>query len=196
MSTLFLAHRIPFPPDRGDKIRSWRLLQGLGRLGKVHLVSFADDEGDAAHLPALREAMGGTLGQAHIFVRRRGSATAGLRAVASGKPVSLTLFDDGELRRAVEQLLRREPIETIFAFSGQMAQFVPEQVPQRVILDLGDVDSEKFAAYGRVASGPMAWVYRREAKRLFAFERASAKRADAVTFVSEAEAALFRQLTG
>jgi len=53
---LFLAHRIPFPPDRGDKIRSWHLLKHLSGLGRVHLASFADDEADAAQLPALRVA--------------------------------------------------------------------------------------------------------------------------------------------
>src|SRR3546814_15527540 len=60
---LFLAHRIPYPPDRGDKIRSWHMLKHLGGLARVHLACFADDEGDAAHLPALREAMGGSLGE-------------------------------------------------------------------------------------------------------------------------------------
>ncbi|HMC91508.1 MAG TPA: glycosyl transferase family 1, partial [Allosphingosinicella sp.] len=49
METLFLAHRIPFPPDRGDKIRSWHLLKHLATLGRVHLACFADDEADAAH---------------------------------------------------------------------------------------------------------------------------------------------------
>ena len=59
---LFLAHRIPFPPDRGDKIRSWNLLKQLASLGRVELACLADDEEDAAHLPALREALGGRLG--------------------------------------------------------------------------------------------------------------------------------------
>ncbi len=59
---LFLAHRIPFPPDRGDKIRSFHELKHLAGLGRVHLACFADDEADAAHLAALREALGGGLG--------------------------------------------------------------------------------------------------------------------------------------
>jgi polysaccharide biosynthesis protein PslH len=63
-------------------------------------------------------------------------------------------------------------------------------------MDLGDVDSEKFAQYAETSRSPMRWVYRREADRLFSFERATAERADVTTFVSDAEAALFRRMTG
>ena len=194
--TLFLAHRIPFPPDRGDKIRSWHLLRHLAALGRVHLACFADDEADAAHLPALREALGGSLGEAHVEVRRTSRAVAGLRALALRRPASLTLFDSAVLRGFVTHLLATEQVDTIFAFSGQMAQFVPHGSGRRFIMDFGDVDSAKFAQYAEEGAGPMAWVNRREAAHLSTFERTTAERADVVTFVSEAEAALFRAGTG
>ena len=195
-SILFLAHRIPFPPDRGDKIRSWHLLKHLAGLAQVHLACFADDEADAAHLPALRAALGGRLGEARVEVRRTSKAVAGARALLEGKPVSLTLFDSPKLRRFVDRLLASGRIGTVVGYSGQMAQFVPEGIAQRFVMDLGDMDSAKFAQYAEEGSGPMAWVHRREAERLFALERATAERADVTTFVSEAEAALFRQRTG
>ena len=194
METLFLAHRIPFPPDRGDKIRSWHILKHLAMLGRVHLACFADDEADAAHLPALRDALGGALGEAHVQIRRTGKATAAGRALLEGKPVSLTMFDSAELRRFVTSMLGGA-VDTVFAFSGQMAQFVPERLRQRFVMDFVDMDSAKFAAYAD-AGGPLAVIHRREAKRLFAFERAVAVRADASLFVSEAEAALFRARAG
>jgi len=193
--TLFLAHRIPFPPDRGDKIRSWHLLKHLAALGPVHLACFADDEADAAHLPALREALGGRLGEAHVEVRRAGKAVAAARALASGRPVSLTLFDSAALRRFVERKLADPEVGCVFAFSGQMAQFVPERPRKRFVMDFVDMDSAKFAAYAD-AGGPLAPVHRREAKRLFAFERQVAASADVSLFVSEAEAALFRSRAG
>ncbi|WP_114951099.1 TIGR03087 family PEP-CTERM/XrtA system glycosyltransferase [Sphingosinicella terrae] len=193
---LFLAHRIPFPPDRGDKIRSWHLLRALGELGRVHLACFADDEADAAHLAGLRQAMANRLGATHVEVRRTGKAAAGARALVESKPVSLTLFDSPRLRAFVERLLAEGNVGTVFAFSGQMAQFVPSGLAQRFVMDLGDVDSDKFAQYAADGRGPMRWVNQREARRLSAFERATAARADVTTFVSEAEAALFRQRTG
>ena len=71
---LYIAHRIPYPPDRGDKIRSWHMLKHMAGMGRVHLACFADDEADAAHLPALRAALGGALGEAHVEIRRTGRA--------------------------------------------------------------------------------------------------------------------------
>src|SRR5919199_5099337 len=84
-SILFLAHRIPFPPDRGDKIRSWHILRHLASLGRVHLGCFADDEADAAHLGALKAALPG-LGEVHVEVRRTGKAGAAARALLAGRP--------------------------------------------------------------------------------------------------------------
>jgi sugar transferase (PEP-CTERM/EpsH1 system associated) len=185
---LFLAHRIPFPPDRGDKIRSFNILKHLSKLGTVHLACFADDEADAAHLPALREALGGRLGEAHVEVRQTSRAAAGARALLSGKPVSLTLFDSGAMRGFVQRLLAARDVATVFAFSGQMAQFVPAGAP--LVMDFVDMDSAKFEAYA-AQGGPLASIHRREARRLFAFERETAARARVSLFVSEAEAALF-----
>jgi sugar transferase (PEP-CTERM/EpsH1 system associated) len=193
---LFLAHRIPFPPDRGDKIRSWHMLRHLAGLARVHLACFADDEHDAAHLPALRAALGDALGGAHVEVRRRGRTAAGLAALAAGKPVSLTLFDAPGLRAFVARMLGSGRIGAVFAFSGQMAQFVPDPCPARFVMDFVDMDSAKFAAYAETSAPPMRWVHAREAKRLFAFEKATAARADAALFVSAAEAGLFRARTG
>ena len=193
---LFLAQRIPFPPDRGDKIRTWHVLKHLSGLARVHLACLADDEADAAHLLALREALGGRLGEAHVAVRGSTKAAAGARALLEGRPVSLTLFDSAILRDFVGRLLASKPIATVFAFSGQMAQFVPERLGRRFVMDFGDVDSAKFAQYADEGAGAMRWVNRREAKLLSAFERATAARADLSLFVSEAEAALFRSKTG
>jgi sugar transferase (PEP-CTERM/EpsH1 system associated) len=192
METLFLAHRIPFPPDRGDKIRSWNLLKHLATLGTVHLATFADDEADAAHLPALREALNGALGEAHVEIRKGSRAAAAARALLTNKPASLTLFDSAAMRAFVARTLAAQDIGTIFAFSGQMAQFVPSSTSARFVMDFVDMDSAKFAAYGRKGVGPMSLVNRREGARLFAWERAVAARADTSLFVSEAEAQLFR----
>jgi len=186
---LFLAHRIPFPPDRGDKIRSFNVLRHLCQLTKVHLACFADDEADAAHLAALREALGGALGEAHVEVRRTSRAAAGARALLSGKPVSLTLFDSGATRGFAHRILARPEVGTAFAFSSQMAQFVPAGT--RLIMDFVDMDSAKFEAYAD-GGGPLASVHRREARCLFAFERETAARAAFSLFVSDAEADLFR----
>jgi sugar transferase (PEP-CTERM/EpsH1 system associated) len=189
---LFLAHRIPYPPDRGDKIRSWNMLKFLAGLGRVHLACFADDAKDAAHLAGLKAELGSAIGRTHVELRSTGRISAALQALRSGGPVSLPLFGSERMQGFVDDILASEPVGTIFAFSGQMAQFVPGNAPQRFVMDFVDMDSAKFADYAREGGGPSAWVHAREAGKLFAFERATAARADLSLFVSEAEAGLFR----
>ncbi len=187
---LFLAHRIPYPPNRGDKIRSWNVLKHLGSLGRVHLACFADDEEDAGHLEALRREMGAALGQAHVEIRRKGKFRAAAEALRSGKPILLTMFDSEGMHEFVRQTLAREQVDAVYAFSVQMAQFIPAGCRQTFVMDFVDVDSAKFAEYAH--SGGLRWVYRREAGKLSDFERATAARAETSLFVSESEAKLFR----
>jgi polysaccharide biosynthesis protein PslH len=189
---LFLAHRIPFPPDRGDKVRSFHILRHLASLATVHLACFADDPADALHLPALRKALGGRLGEAHVDVRTAGKASAGARALLAGKPVSLTAFGSRRLAAFAARIAARA--DSTFVFSGQMAQFVPAGT--RFVMDFVDVDSAKFEAYAEDGPLAMRWINRREAVRLADFERAVAARAETCLFVSEAEATLFRARSG
>lgn len=188
---LFLAHRVPFPPDRGDKIRSYHMLRHLAGRGRLHLAAFADDARDMD-----RPELAAVAASRTIVRRSKLPLVAGVQALASGRPLSLTAFDDAAMRRAVREVLTREAIETIFVFSSQMAQYLPAEPGARVIMDFVDMDSAKFAAYAEGAGGPMRWVYGREARLLRGFEQTVAARADASLFVSEAEAALFRSATG
>ena len=193
---LFLAHRIPFPPDRGDKIRSWHVLRHLAQRARVHLACFADDGADAAHLEGLRAALGDRLGEVHVEVRTTSKAAAAANALRTGKPLSLTLFDSATMRRFVAGRLADARVRGVYVFSGQMAQFVPPRISQRFVMDFVDMDSEKFASYAADGAGVMRHVHAREAKKLFAFERAVAARADVSLFVSDAEAALVRARSG
>ncbi|MGC6399184.1 TIGR03087 family PEP-CTERM/XrtA system glycosyltransferase [Sphingomonas sp. FW199] len=189
---LFLAHRVPFPPDRGDKIRSYHQMVHLARSHRVHLIAFADDPRDLGHGAAL-DAL---VASHRILPRTKGRARAAAEALTTGRPVSLTAFADPAMRAAVDAVLTREPIDAIFVYSGQMAQYLPASGGPRVIMDFVDMDSAKFADYAATARGPMAWMMQREARMMQAFEAAIADRVEASLFVSDAEAALFRQRTG
>ena len=61
-------------------------------------------------------------------------------------------------------------------------------------MDLADVDSEKWRAYAGTAGFPMRHVYRREWRKVAALERRIAQECDLSTFVSAAEADLFKTL--
>lgn len=186
---LFLAHRIPFPPDRGDKIRSCHVLRHIARLAPVHVACFADDEGDMGHEPDLA-----AVAASHCLVpRTRSLKLAGVEALASAKPVSLTAFADKRIAAYVAQVLAERPVSAIYVFSGQMAQYIPATFAGRVVMDFVDVDSAKFEAYAAAARFPASRLYAREARLLSRFESEVARRAHASLLVTPEEAALFRQ---
>lgn len=192
---LFLAHRAPWPPDRGDRIRSWHLLEAALKLAPVHVAALADTETDAM---IARERLAPLCASLFITARSISRPAALSRALLRGQPASVAAFASDAVQAHVDTLLASGRITHILAFSGQSAQFVPEGFAGRFVMDFADVDSAKFAQQGRDAPAlsPLGWVHGREGRQLAAFEAAIARRADLSLFVSEAEAALFRKLTG
>jgi sugar transferase (PEP-CTERM/EpsH1 system associated) len=184
---LFLAHRLPFPPDRGDKIRSHNVLKALAALGPVHVGCFGETVADKANEIDLAE-----LAESHCMpMRDKPLVLAGIEALVRREPVSLTAFWDSALRNWITRTLASHEIDTIYVFSGQMGQYVPRSWSGRLVVDLVDVDSAKFEAYARDAKAPVRWIHAREARLLAREEARLAARADRTLLVSEAETALF-----
>jgi sugar transferase (PEP-CTERM/EpsH1 system associated) len=183
---LFLAHRPPFPPDRGDKIRSHHVLKALAELAPVHVGCLADNAADAAHGAELR----GIAASSFVAMRTKPLPLAGAEALAGGLPVSLTAFRHAALSAWVRQTLERGAIDTIYVFSGQMGQYVPAGWNGRLLVDLVDVDSAKFEAYAEGKRGLRRWIDRREGRLLRAEEARLVARADATLLVSQPEAEL------
>jgi sugar transferase (PEP-CTERM/EpsH1 system associated) len=191
---LFIVHRAPWPPDRGDRIRSWHMFEALAKLAPVHVAALADNDADAE---AARTKMAPLCKSLAIEARNVSRPLALVQAVLHGAPVSNRLFRSGALARHVDTLIAQGAISHIVAFSGQMAQYLPARFDGPVLMDFVDVDSAKFATYAEQdRRQPLNWVYAREARVLGAYEAHVARRVDASLFVSEAEAALFRAQTG
>ncbi|MFZ5705953.1 MAG: TIGR03087 family PEP-CTERM/XrtA system glycosyltransferase [Pseudomonadota bacterium] len=191
---LFLVHRAPWPPDRGDRIRSWHMFEALARLAPVHVAALADNADDA---DVARRKLAPLCKSLAIEGRNVARSIALAKAVLRGEPVSNHLFRNAALARHVDTLIGQDQVSHIVAFSGQMAQYLPARFDGPVLMDFVDVDSAKFAAYAEQdRRQPLHWVHRREARVLGAYEAAVAARVSASLFVSEAEAALFRQRSG
>jgi polysaccharide biosynthesis protein PslH len=189
---LFLAHRIPWPADRGDKIRSHHILKRLCAMAPVHVGTFADDERDLGFVGE----MDGILASSHVELRGKPQWQAGVEALLTGQPVSLCSFGSGSMQDWVDGLLASDRISHIFCFSGQMAQYVPDSFDSRFIMDFVDVDSAKFESYASEGNPLMRLINAREGRLLSAFEREVALRADVSLLVSEAEAEVLRKRTG
>lgn len=178
----FLAHRLPYPPDRGDRIRSWHVLNALAKLAPVHVFAMIDHEADRVHVAEVRKVAASVT----VVYRQKSKLTAVADALLTGQSASVLAFKNQELMAAVAAALHA--VDTVYAFSGQMATYLPVNFDGRFVMDFVDMDSAKFEMMG--------FAGRQEAKRLLAWEIASAKRADVSLFVSDAEAALFAGKTG
>jgi sugar transferase (PEP-CTERM/EpsH1 system associated) len=189
---LFLAHRIPYPPDKGEKIRAWHMLDHLARDWTVDLGCLLDDPADAEHLSVLR----GCCAEVHAApVTRRGRIARTLFGTRPGEPLSLAWFHEPGLARWVRAGLGARHYEAVLVYSSAMATYVPPGPggPPR-ILDMVDVDSEKWRAYAASAGGPKRLVWAREARTLLAFERRAAAQFDRTLLVSAQEAQTFATL--
>lgn len=187
---LFLAHRIPYPPNKGDKIRSWHFLRHLAESHEVALAAFVDDPDDMQHAVFLRD----VCVECHLEpVARSPLQMRNLAALARGEPISVSHYRSAAMRRKVESFLAHGP-DLVLAFSGAMAQYLPAGDRSHCVIDFADVDSDKWLQYARQCAAPMRWVYQREAQTLLAHERHAAAQARASLFVSEMEANLFRKV--
>jgi sugar transferase (PEP-CTERM/EpsH1 system associated) len=187
---LYLVHRMPFPPDKGDKVRSYHLLKHLTARHNVFLGTFMDDPADAVHVETLRSMCAGLrVVTLDTRVARMRSAIGLLR----GEALTLPYYRSGALRAWVAETLAEQSIDAAVVFSSAMAQYLTGFPAERTLVDFVDVDSAKWTQYAATRSWPSSWVYRREGKRLLAFERAVALRAAHSFFATDKEAELFRR---
>jgi sugar transferase (PEP-CTERM/EpsH1 system associated) len=190
---LFLVHRIPYPPDKGDKIRSFHMLRYLSRHYRVHLGSFIDDEDDWRHRDAVEALCASTCLQPLQPTRAKIRSLSGL---LTGQALTLPYYRNRTMRAWVNRLLDERPVDRVVVFSSAMAQYLDRRQlrGRRSVLDFVDVDSDKWRQYSDTKGWPLNWLYRREARRLLEFDREMARRFDASLFVSPLEAGLFREL--
>jgi len=189
-SLLFLVHRIPYPPNKGDKIRSYHLLRFLAERYRVHLGTFVDDEDDWRYLPEVEKLCADVCAVRLNPTRQR---LFSLKALLGGDPLSVPYYESSTLRAWVRRKVYAEGITRMVFFSSPMAQYAPANgAAVRKVVDFVDVDSEKWRQYSERRAWPMSWLYRREGERLLDFERGIASSADASVFVTRDEAELFR----
>ncbi len=188
---LFLCHRIPYPPNKGDKIRSFHFLKGLAKRYQVYLAAFVDDPDDWRYQSALSE----YTAECRLFaLNPRLAKIKSLSGLLAGQPLSLPYYKNNACRHWVEETVLREGIDRVLVFSSVMGQFIEDLNINHKVSDLVDVDSDKWAQYAVSKTWPMSWLYRREAKTLLGYERKLASASSSVVLVSGQEAGLFSEL--
>jgi sugar transferase (PEP-CTERM/EpsH1 system associated) len=186
---LYLVHRMPYPPNKGDKVRSYHLLKHLQQHHRVFLGTFIDDPQDAQHLDTLQKLCPDQyVAQLHPPLAKLRSLTCLLRQEA----LSLGYYRDAGLRAWVSQVSQKHRMDATVVFSSVMAMYAPPSVP--MLVDFVDVDSAKWTQYASARPWPLSWLYRREGRRLLAYERTVAASARRSFFVTPNEAELFKSV--
>jgi sugar transferase (PEP-CTERM/EpsH1 system associated) len=188
---LLLIHRMPYPPNKGDKIRSYHLLKHLAQRYRVHLGTFVDDADDWQHVPRVQ-----AMCASSHFARLNPTLARvrSLGALLGKRSLSLDYYQDAGMHEWVARTMQAHAIDKIVVFSSPMAQYAQPYPAARRVVDFCDVDSDKWRQYAEKKSWPMSWLYGHEARQLLAYERKVARETDAALFVSAPEAQLFRQL--
>jgi len=190
---LYLVHRLPFPPNKGDKIASFNLLKFLSTKYSIYLGCFIDDEVDWQYVDELKKYCEDSC---VVGLNPKYSKIMSLRGIFTGEALSLPYYRNTQLQTWADNTIQKEQIESVLIFSGVMAQYVSHMLPLKghAVLDLVDVDSDKWKLYAEDHIWPLSWLYLRESKKLLAYEAEMAAKFDATVFVSEKEADFFKEL--
>lgn len=188
---LFLPHRIPYPPNKGDKLRSFHMLSYLARHYSVHVGTFIDYPEDWQHVGVLEGICASVYAEGIRPLSRKAFA---LRGLLTGESLTLPYYRSSTMRAWVNQTLQSNSIERAVIFSSSMAQYIEQKPSVRAVVDFCDVDSAKWAHYAQQAGFPKRWLYGREARCLLSYECSVAAWARASVFVSDTEAELFKSV--
>lgn len=182
-----LAHRLPYPPRTGDKVRAYHLARFLAREHELTLACLVDEPEAAPALAALRREIA-DLESASIA--RGPKRLRALLHLAYGGSATMAYFDSPRLRSRVAARLREDRYDLIYVSSSSMAQYVNGVGRTPVLMDFVDVDSDKWFQYSARLPFHTAWVYRLEGMRLRQQEVMAARRADRCLVATRQEEAL------
>ena len=191
---LFLCHRIPFPPNKGDKITTFNLLKYLSERYIVHLGCFIDDEFDRQYIQELEQFCQSSF---CLDICQRRQSISGVKALLNGESVSTAHYRSVKLQQWVDETIADNEIDLLFVYSSGMSQFIEhEQYHDKTrILDMADIDSDKWRQYAENKPWYSRWIYSREQKILAKHEQQVLQDFEAVTFITDEEAELFRTMS-
>jgi sugar transferase (PEP-CTERM/EpsH1 system associated) len=198
LNILFISHRVPYPPIKGEKIRSYRLLRHMARRHKVYLATHVDSSDNESSLIALRPEVERMVSGR---IRSKWKKIVGLAGLVYRKPISVSYFYSRTVQAWVDQVLNEIPIDVVFCSSSPTAEYIFRSrhyaneglSDRRLLMDLIDVDSYKWSQYGMTSRGLLRWIYRIEGRHLKEYEKRIATEFHNLFLVSKPENKIFQE---
>ena len=185
MDILYLAHRLPYPPNKGDKIRSFHQIEYLSRSHRIWCACFVDDPADMTHVDVLR---GYCRAVAAIPLNRKLAAVRGLVGLLCGGTLTEDFYNDRRMWATLRKWSQRVHFDAVMVFSSGMAPYGLAVSARRRAIDFCDWDSLKWAAYAQNHRGLRSLLMKLEARRLDRRERQWINEYDASVVITDAEA--------
>src|SRR5947208_409944 len=150
---LYLTHRVPFPPDKGDRIRTYHLLRQMAKRGRVWLGCLADEPVPPESLAALN---GLCERVAAVPVGHKSRWLKAFRSLALGGSLSEGLFASKELTRVLRQWAKEANFDAVVASSSALWPYLrdPALAGIPAVVDLIDVDSQKWLDFATASRPP------------------------------------------
>jgi sugar transferase (PEP-CTERM/EpsH1 system associated) len=189
MRILFLTSRLPYPPDRGDRLRAYHFIERLSAEHEVTLVSFVAHEGERDHMTALRTFC------RDVHVVPLSPRESLLRAGANAwrhEPLQAQYYRSPTMRRLVDRISAAEtaagrPFDVAVAHLFRMAPYLEWCGQAYRVVDLTDVISQEVAR--SLPYRGLGWrlIYRFEGPRIQRYERWVAGTFDEAWLISQAD---------
>jgi sugar transferase (PEP-CTERM/EpsH1 system associated) len=191
MKILFLAHRTPYPPNKGDKIRSFHLLSSLVKKHDVTLLYWVDDPRDLVHTEFLQSMCRGRV--IAVELDRKWALCRAALSLLRGQSFTEGYYIAKGFQRGLDNALRGGPFDAVFMFSSATAFYGKPLDANIKIVDFVDVDSDKWGQLAGASRFPISMLYGLEQKRLSRVELEISHWAQWSLFVSSADAELFKK---
>lgn len=194
-NVLIIAQRLPFPPNKGEKLRTYYQIEHLVNNGfSVTLVCPQEQDNDKENAVKLSKKLKVTVNLVNIG-NRKFKLVAGL---FGGKSLSVANFYSSKMQKIIDDLLKKVKFDCLLCTASSVAEYVfknqkPESqtVKPKLFMDFMDLDSDKWNQYARRAKWPMSWVYHRESRLLTQYENMIHDVFDGCFFVAQQEVDLF-----
>ncbi len=188
LNILILSQRVPFPPNKGEKIRTYHQLKQLSELGhQIHLFSPYEDKAELAYFQTLNESLCSTVEAAPLKYK----ALRLLKGMAKNQSLSIANFYDKNLQQHVDQFLSANTVDIILCTASSMAEYIFKSSVLKainkkplLIMDFMDVDSDKWAQYKQNSSFPISMIYAREQHLLSKYEKRIVEQFDACYLIA------------
>lgn len=168
MKILFLCHRIPYPPNKGDKLRAFNIIRYLSEKHDVYLVSLFDDIRDIGHKAELEKYCAGV---SLFYIHPLYSKIKAMLWLIGGKSMTLGYFYCQKAMKAVQSLVKDVRFDAIFVYSSSMAQYADSLQAKIRVIDFVDCDSAKWEQYSRCHRFPTSMIFSIEHKLLERYEK-------------------------